>query len=60
MLASGEKTLWKFSKKGNETLTFFKDCQKIWCVYVSVVFFGFEMSWNLPLTRYNVIEIVMR
>ena len=30
------------------------------CVCVCVIFFGFEMSWKLPLTRYNVIEIVMR
>ena len=37
MLATGEKTWWTFSKKGNETLTFFKDCQKIWCARVCCV-----------------------
>lgn len=39
MLASGEKTWWTFSKKRNETLTFFKDCQKIRGVCVCVCCF---------------------
>lgn len=54
MLASGEKTWWWLSKKGNETLNFFKDCHKAGCGSVCVLLSLALRRTELETTSYHV------